>query len=333
MQEIGSEFWDVPTKGQQNYVFPDCTQWYLSGRSALQAIIAELGAARSVSMPSWCCDSMIKPFADAGMKIRFYPVYARGRIVQEVDFDCDVLFLMDYFGYSSQQPDLSDWHGVIIRDVTHSVFSETYRDADYYFGSLRKWCGVWTGGYSWTRDGHQLSMENTGDHGYTQLRENAMRLKEQYINGQGTAGKEYLQVFSEAENSLKWTAIAPAAERDIVLAQKIDVQFIKARRQANAKVLRDAFPDWLIFPEMKETDCPLFVPVLVPKGQRNELRQHLIRQEIYCPVHWPVREYDELDVRTRHIYENELSLVCDQRYTEEDMNRMVKAIKTFWTEM
>ena len=81
----------------------------------------------------------------------------------------------------------------------------------------------------------------------------------------------------------------------------------------------------------------MFVPVLVPDGKRNELRRHLINNEIYCPIHWPVSEYHmggshKLDDKTENIYANELSLVCDQRYIEEDMNRMVDVIREFWKE-
>lgn len=39
--------------------------------------------------------------------------------------------------------------------------------------------------------------------------------------------------------------------------------------------------------------------------------------------------YHNLDKKTEHIYKNELSLICDQRYTEEDMNRIVETIKAF----
>ena len=86
----------------------------------------------------------------------------------------------------------------------------------------------------------------------------------------------------------------------------------------------------LIFREMKDTDCPMFVPIFVPDGKRDELRRYLIRNEIYCPVHWPVSEYHVLDEKTKEIYDNELSLVCDQRYNEKDMKRMIDTIRVFW---
>ena len=329
MREIGSEFWDVPIVAFGNALFPESTQWFLSGRSALQAIIKDLGGARSVSLPSWCCDSMIKPFVDAGMDVHFYPVYWQNGLIQEIKQNSDVLFLMDYFGYTTVAPDLKSYKGKIIRDVTHSIFSKTYSDADYYFGSLRKWCGVWTGGYAWTREGHGLSMEKSDDLGYISLREKAMILKNSYIHGWGVTDKVYLELFDKAEDALEHVDTAPAADRDVELAKKLNVDFIKNQRRANAEVLRRAFSDWLIFPNLALTDIPMFVPVLVPDGKRDALRRYLIKNEIYCPIHWSVSEYQRLDERTEHIYKNELSLVCDQRYTEEDMYRMVEAIKAF----
>ena len=327
-REIGSEFWDVPIINQQNRLFPESTQWYLSGRSALQAIIKEFGAARSVSLPSWCCDSMIKPFIEAGFEVHFYPVTFDGCFAQDIKLDTEALFLMDYFGYTAPIPDLSSYKGVVIRDVTHSIFSSTYYDADYYFGSLRKWCGVWSGGYAWTKDGHILEKGEQDKGEYIRLRSRAMEEKRDYIEGR-CAEKRYLKIYDAAEDCLENAGIAPADERDVELARRLDVEKIKKQRRANAEVLRKEFSDWLIFPSISDVDTPMFVPVLVPNGKRDALRRYLINNEIYCPIHWPVSEYHRLDEKTAHIYQNELSLVCDQRYTEEDMNRMVETIKSF----
>ena len=327
MREIGSEFWDVPICGKNNWLFPKSIQWFISGRSALKAIISELEEAKSVALPSWCCDSMIKPFADAGFDIHFYSVFFNDSLIQEIETKCDVLFLMSYFGYTITSPDLGDYNGTIIRDVTHSLFSSHYSDADYYFGSLRKWCGIWTGGYAWTRDAHALASKEFDNCEYSLLREKAMNLKKLYIEGNGD--KEYLTIFDKAEDCLERIGILSAANRDIQLALRIDVRKIVEQRRSNAEILRNAFADWLIFQDMKSTDCPMFVPILVPDSKRDELRRHLIQNEIYCPIHWPVNGYHKLNEQERFIYDNELSLVCDQRYTEEDMNRMVEIIKAF----
>ncbi len=55
--------------------------------------------------------------------------------------------MVDYFGFSSDiNMEYSD--KIIIRDLTQSVFSKKHEDTDYYFGSLRKWKGVYTGGFA-----------------------------------------------------------------------------------------------------------------------------------------------------------------------------------------
>ena len=43
-----------------------------------------------------------------------------------------------------------NYKGTVIRDLTHSIYSEKYNDADYYFGSLRKWFGISSGGFAWS---------------------------------------------------------------------------------------------------------------------------------------------------------------------------------------
>lgn len=324
--EIGSEFWDVPMTDIINHLLPSRVNWYLSGRVALQAIIQELKGCRTVALPSWCCHTMIKPFVDAGMEVHFYPVYFNESLIQDVRQDCDVILILDYFGYTRSFPNLDSFQGVVIRDVTHSIFSQTYNDAHYYFGSLRKWCGIWTGGYAWSQNGSSLCEGIGDDTGYSLLREHAMQKKEEYINGTHRE-KKYLEVFSHAEDQLENIGIVRANQRDVEIASKIDVEYIRTRRRENSMILIQSLKGWLIFSELKKEDCPMFVPIIVPDGKRNALRNHLIDNEIYCPVHWPVSEFHKLTSEERYIYENELSLVCDQRYTTADMLRMVDCIR------
>ena len=324
MREIGSEFWGVPTGMVDNGLFTGETQWFLSGRSALQAIIGQSGI-QTVALPSWCCDSMIKPFLDAGVKVSFYPVYVNGGLVQDLScVDAEAILVMDYFGYTGEV-DLTGFSGTVIRDVTHSLLSKTYDDAHYYFGSLRKWAGFWTGGYGWGFDCGSLS----GDTVYTDLRQKAMAEKEAYIRG-ASESKGYLETFAKAEEYLERCPAAGAAERDVMLASTMDVPFIKSRRRENVARLLEAFSDIAVFPRIGEQDCPMFVPILIPDGQRDALRKYLIEHQIYCPVHWPVSQYHRLDGATGKLYDNELSLVCDQRYSVADMDRIIQTVKEFW---
>lgn len=312
-REIGSEFWSVPTAGE-NGLFPADTHWFRSGRAALESIVRE-NSFRTAAIPFWCCDSMIAPFLASGIQIRFYEP---GCPIPEAD----AALVLDYFGYTGHS-DTAGFSGAVIRDVTHSLLSATYADGDYSFGSLRKWAGFHTGGFALGLKEEPSYSEDTA---FLSLRRQAMEEKEKYISGLSDS-KDYLALFAEAEDILEQGGICPADPRDVALAGKLDVDFIRSRRRKNAEILLDAVGDLAVFPELKDTDCPMFVPILTDR--RDELRRHLIQNEIYCPVHWPVSPIHVLTEAQERFYARELSLVCDQRYSEADMRRFVECIQEF----
>lgn len=323
--EIGSEFWNIPICSKENALFPKNVHWFLSGRGALKAIIAE-NSFKTAAIPFWCCDSIIAPFVDAGISVEFY----RNELPKT-----DVAIVMDFFGYTGHSS-FDNFEGIIIRDVTHSLFSITYYDADYYFGSLRKWAGFWTGGYAWGFKNKVEYLPNNTQ--YIELRRRAMELKSSYINrepmsnGMLVTDKKFLRMFNKAEQILDNNSdIYLADSKDINNAKYLNVEYIKKSRRENSMVLMEAFPELLVFKELKELECPLFVPIKVK--ERDALRKYLIQNNIYCPVHWPiVASLHKLKKEEVEFYNEELSLVCDQRYNKEDMLRIVNAIKDFYKE-
>lgn len=336
-QEIGSEFWDIPQNKSNNNLFPQKVQWFASGRTALSVVVREirsLHGVRSVAVPSWCCHSMIEPLVRHGLEIHAYPVYLdrNGRLVQNLSniSGCDAVLLMEYFGYSQSVQSIK-FDGIVIRDVTHSLFEGIPEDADYVFGSLRKWAGICTGGFAWKKDGtlFGVSPDKTNAE-YVSLRQRAMEEKRQYIQGV-REDKGYLKLFAQAEDLLDAQAvICDARPEDVAAAHCLNEEYLRCRRRENAAVLLKTVREMALFPELKERDCPMFVPILVPDGKRDALRRFLIQQEIYCPIHWPITELHQLDEQTRRIYDEELSLVCDQRYGVADMERICKAVKDFF---
>lgn len=310
--EIGSEFWDVPVSGR-NGLFPADTRWFRSGRSALTAVLRE-NRFRKAALPQWCCDSMILPFLQEGIEVEFYPVFEKARLPE-----ADVTLVMDYFGWV--QPHMKP-EGTVIRDLTHSLLRGSDVSGDYCFGSLRKWAGFWTGGFAWGLREPVRYEENDGI--CEALRCQAMEEKARYIAGL-TDSKDYLSVFARAEAALETPGVFPAAHRDILLAETLDTDFIRQRRRENARVLLEGLGELALFPELGEEDCPLFVPVILE--DRDRVRRHLIGHQVYCPIHWPKTDYHRLDARAQKLYDHELSLVCDQRYSPEDMARIVALIR------
>ena len=313
-REIGSEFWDIPVSGP-NGLFPQDTCWFRSGRAALEAVLRE-NSFRTAALPFWCCDSMITPFLEAGIRVSFY---SPGDSLT----DADAALVLDYFGYTGHSP-IGSFKGTVIRDVTHSLLSSCYDDADYCFGSLRKWAGFHTGGFAW---GLKQQPRYLPEDSFGALRQRAMEEKQRYISGESES-KDYLGIYAQAEDLLEQPGIYPAEQGDIALAHRLDVEYIRSRRRENAAILLDAVGDKAVFRDLKETDCPMFVPILTDR--RDELRRHLIQNEIYCPVHWPVSPVHVLTQEQQLFYSRELSLVCDQRYDAAAMQRFVRCIKEFF---
>ena len=331
-REIGSEFWNVPISEAQNSLFPDNTVWFLSGRCALRAIIHDIQRKihfQSVALPSWCCDSIVAPFLQAGVTVKFYSVYvASGQLKQDFAeaVGCDAVLVMDFFGY--RRLESFSYDGLVIYDATHSVFSPSVIDADYTFGSLRKWAGFSSGGFAYAKSGMLETVVSEMGADYIAMRRMAMEKKRTYISG-CTGSKEFLQMFGKAEEILDVSSREAGAEEDVYVAKHLDVEQIVSRRRENAAILLDAVSDFAVFPELLTNDCPLFVPLLIPDGKRDALKRHLISRGIYCPVHWPLTSFHTLQEPQTTIYSEEISLVCDQRYDERDMERICKEINVF----
>lgn len=328
--EIGSEFWDIPVTNEKNNLFPENTEWFISGTAALEIIVNDILKNKPITtaaLPSWCCSCMVIPFLKNGIKVSFYPVYfENGNLIcnySEIEADC--WLILSYFGYTSQI-NYGIPAGIVIRDLTHSIFSERQDDADYYFGSLRKWAGFFTGGYAWSDAWSSELSLSACDAFFVELRRTAMNLKMQYLLG-AIDTKEYLNLFERGEDFLDHCEPMLAYAPDVERATHLDWEFIKERRRKNASILLDYLSPWAIFPEMKDADCPLFVPLLLDTEKRDMLRSYLRDKKIYCPIHWNIEPEHRLTNLTANLYKREISLVCDQRYDENDMFLILNTIK------
>lgn len=347
-KEIGSEFWDVPqiedpfslsTKFLLDKALRSelCqVSFYESGRSALAAVLGDAVERKqisSIAMPAYCCESMLQPLESIGIEASYYlvsGVKGEGISADYGSINADAILLVDYFGL--HQAPSSSYFGddtVVIRDITHSLFSGAEDlTADYYFGSARKWAGFYTGGIAWAR-GHALpSYGSSSSCNYASLRQAAMAHKAQYVSGQ-RSDKGFLEEFCKAECMLEKRSISGGNEHDIERMERFDFNYVHDRRVNNAKVLLEGLGEHALFREIPEGETPLFFPIIVKPEDRLNLRSFLIDQKIYCPIHWPVPSKTAESLAST-LYEQELSLICDQRYSQEDMLRIVDTVRAFW---
>ena len=332
MKEIGSEFW-----AKQSAVRTENTDekiHLISGRTALRVIIDDIckkRAFRKVLLPSYCCESMIEPFTASGIDVQFYQVHA-----DNMDYpyknDADAVLLIDFFGYVNPENEKIACHEkksgkIVIYDATHKLDGnpkvEVY--ADYSFCSYRKWfyCNY---AQAIKHDGVFYCVELKSNNHYIEVRDRAAEKKEKYVAGLTAEKEDFLQLFSTAEGMLDEDYIGYSGE-----PVAFNIDGIIAKRRENASYLIGELKE---IPEIKlwktmvgAGDVPLFVPILVDPFIRNDLRSTLIKESIYCPIHWPISSHHG---ECNELYGMELSLVCDQRYDLADMERMVEVIKNYF---
>lgn len=351
MREIGSEFWHGCTPLGGDGVAAYLPQGFdvrpvLSGRTALELAIRDVlcnKPAAKAYLPAYCCHTMIEPFLKNGLQVLFYDVVYNGNGLELCfceDHGCDIVLLMDYFGYTSAQTahlmkTQAEQGKPVIYDATHSFFCEgmDYRFCDYVIASLRKWLPVNAGFCAKNvpfSDFPALQRQEA----YEQMREQSFAEKADYMKtgcGDKTA---FLQRFAAAEELLETAYSGYTADRrSLDVLQNVDVHALRDARRQNAKHLIDGISalnvSWLraIPQTVAETDCPLFVPLWVSPEKRAALRSHLIENDIYLPAHWPLSPQHPTEAP--EIYRAELSCVCDQRYTESDMDRILDAMRRF----
>lgn len=333
MKEIGSEFWpryevvDVAASSNEVHL--------LSGRTALHFIICDILLCREAKralLPSYCCDSMILPFIQADIEVNFYPVDRFG-IEYPYENDADIVLLLDFFGYACKQNSEIACHEhrrgkTIIYDSTHKLDGNADVECyvDYSFCSYRKWF--------YCNDAIAVKHQGTFVNGgalahhkqYIDSRDNAAFEKARYIAGQIRNKESFLSKFNCAEEILDEDYIGYSG-----VPVRFDISEIISCRRKNAAYLigeLKRFPMISLWQdELQDRDAPMFVPILIDPSTRNELRKHLISQQIYCPIHWPKSPYHK---ECNELYDMELSLVCDQRYNLEDMAHLVSATEAFF---
>lgn len=342
MLEIGSEFsYTGNTITGEGIQLPSDVVDYIftfSGRTSISLVLEQEVNISRVLLPVYCCDSIIEPFRKRNIEIEYYDGLEsafEGKF--ENLMDVDAILWCNYFGYNLKMPDLTEFKnrgGLIIEDITHSFFSRKQYDkqSDYLVASLRKWGPVLCGGYIGSRK-ERLEVYDLKDIDQVFLlkKKNAMVSKARYLKDNSFNNKSYfLSEFSWcndwlASNYEKLQIDFESRE----YFRKLNQESIVHKRRTNAHIIYDSLKDvsevkFLLPEELLE--CPLFIPICVRKENRDELRNILIKNAIYCPVHWTKPN----EKCSSDLYETELSLICDQRYGRDDMIRMTNVICDFF---
>lgn len=347
--EIGSYFWldgqtNCSPAGEINWlpsVEDSC--FVFSGRNAIDVVLRDILENYSIKkayVPSYCCVSMLQSFIDRGLKIEFYEVgFENGRFTYKLPRadSNSVVLIMSYFGLRTDEAhdaikQFHDRGAIIIEDVTHSLLRQIPASdfSDYLVASLRKWFAVPTGGWAGKRKGSIAIKPTMNSNHAVDDKVAAMYEKYDYLTGKIDSKENFLLANAKFENDLiHIDRMLKLDDTSLSILQRIDVNSAITSRRKNVKILMEGLSemdDVITVPDVDlDVDTPLFLPIFLKTKDRDDLRKYLIDRGIYCPVHWP--EVMGASVGPRA---NELSLICDQRYSEGDMQAMIDTIHTWY---
>lgn len=355
--EIGSEFWiDSMIMNNNSEEIPNWLSQFgnvsltTSGRGALLLLLNQIKPRiMRALLPSYICESVIKPFEKLGYEVIFYDI---GKDLKPIDIEfitksqIGVFLHMGYFGFPTND-DLSNLISslrtksiITIEDVTHTMFSKQNipLNSDFVIGSIRKWIGIPSGGFLATNKNVKLKPKNKKNE-FTELRKLSLLQKSEYIKtGDKNIKSSFLEGFTQAEILLDQDNDYYTIDNDSKkILKNFNYNHLETTRRLNFSFLQEKLSNIkeveFIFSQLEDSIVPIFFPIYV-EDNRNELRSLLTKNEIYCPVHWPIPNQliRKLHTSTQNIYDSVLSIPCDQRYQIEDMQRIVDVIVNYFKE-
>lgn len=321
--------------------------FYDSGRSALRQSLSCFGRSKhniKCLVPAYTCESVLRPFTDAGFELFFYNVDLNlkisdselERLIKEID---PAVFLFhNYYGMDNINPK-ADYirryrrdGGIVIEDYTQFLFGMSQSRVecvDHAICSLRKWFPITDGAFLISDD--ICEQENSVFIEFVRLKSDAQRQKAQYLAGDIHIDKDtYRGLNANAEELLDKTGkVYGMSHEAYSRLEMTGIECIRQRRYENAKVLEKGLSqNGKIQEIMHITDdvVPLFYPIYA--DERKQLQTILRDNEIYAPVLWPKDEIVNIsNASTEYIYNNLLCIPCDERYNKKDMERIVSVIQ------
>lgn len=336
MKIIGGYFGFEKLTETKNFFFEDlCPKsgdlsFLMSGRCAIYYALEDIKLTdhkRVAYVPIYTCETVLAPFEKAGYQLLFYDVNRSMTPVFDPSIldQISVLSLCGYYGFCSYDREfvrLCKERGIyIVEDTTHSVFSSDGIDphCDYIVGSLRKWIGVLSGGFAIKAHGNFTNklLEPASSH-------LAMRTVSMIQKENSSKAAEAATVFWEAEMMLRRIFDSYISDPDSIhIMEHIDIGSLCQKRRENYQYLLENLkprPDLnVVFPDLTKETVPSHFTFYAEN--RKQFQDYLAAHGVCSTSYWPVASAVSLDGHpdAAYIYDHVLSVPCDQRYGEEEM--------------
>lgn len=315
---------------------------YSSGRAALYNILLHVKSNEQythILLPDYLCSSVLEAVEKSGLSTIFYKISEDltpdlDNLINKID-SRTVVLIINYFGCincNSITKHIKRFNNntPVIQDNVQALF-DMYNDsyADYTFTSFRKTLQAPDGAWVKTKKLNMPCAEYKNT--FAEYKIAGGILKYMALTAQANINDNlYLDLFKKGEDKINENFNAAPSSTSLAIMQEFERVKAASVRKENATTIIDGFKDLNIdvITKIEDNYIPLFIPVRL--SDRDKVRSTLFKYNIYCPVHWPVPENYNL-ARGKELAANELSVIIDQRYTKEDMYRILDVIKKYYS--
>ena len=304
-----------------------------SARGAFALLLHHL-APRRVWFPAYLCDVVLAAMPAGAVEQRLYPVSATLALedttwIGEVE-PGDLVVFISYFGFDtwSAAGEAVRARGAwVIEDACQAMLNDAFNPlAHYVVVSPRKFLGVPDGGVLVSQRGSPLPagpLPPAPTRWWLEALQ-ASRLRADFDRHGGE--RRWYDMFCRTEPAAPLGPARMSELTEALLLEGVDYVGMCSRRRANYRVLLDGLPDVAMFTELPEGVVPMGFPIRL--RNRDRVRRHLIAQEIFPPIHWPIDSAVPASFTESHRLASEiLMLPCDQRYDAADMARLVREVR------
>jgi dTDP-4-amino-4,6-dideoxygalactose transaminase len=316
-----------------------------SGRDSIELIIRALNIKKgdNILLPSYLCESIMDQFKKNKINIIFYKVN-KNLIVDLKNIQNKIknkkikaIIIIHYFGFI--QPKIEKINKfceknniILIEDIVQSALTKYKPRGKIYFNSYRKILPIPEGStLNFEFKLKRIPNKKSFTHflfvysGFLATLLKNIPLLEKLSH--------HLVDYNE-KKLINYPKPAKMSKISKFLLKKQDMDKIAIIRRRNFKFLlgylnknKNIKP---LFSTLPNNVVPLDFPIILKtKEMRKNLKQVLIKNKIYPPIHWKLpKEIDKKEFRESwDISQRILTIPADQRYKLKDMERIIKIIK------
>lgn len=307
------------------------------GRQCIEVLIRQ-NRWKRLWMPEYFCYNIIEYLQkNTGIDISFYTDYPGNddkEVVSNLDFEeGDVLLRMNYFGLRSFRS-TKDIPVPVIEDHSHDLVGDwaMNSDADWCIASLRKIIPIPEGGIVWSPKNNKLIfhlVQTAINNDLAQKRWRAMEEKGQYLRGIIDDKELFRSLYIETEETLDELDISLIDEKSRHYLESFDLGNWNITKKKNWEILSrlDSNTGVQVVRQESENLTPFSLVLLFDdETNRERVRKKLIESSVYPAVLWYVPDGAHDEVRS--FSKRMLSIHCDARYSENDIEELYNTINT-----